>query len=210
MCKQLGRETLSERKRMRKQAKQQRKNQSIGLGFDPGLNLGWSVIQFFEDDSTTQPIVIESGVVKNDSDVPIGQRLLELFSFTLALFIKYKPALALVGIEQVNKARGAAIKKGNDHTWTIYFVYGMLLMLAHAFNIRCEKINPMTMKAQFTLDGHADKAVVRTKAQTYLKPGEKIQRSDQSDAIGIAIVAWMVVFNLLLDEKQRAEKKRHG
>jgi Holliday junction resolvasome RuvABC endonuclease subunit len=183
---------------------------TVGFGFDPGLNMGWSVVAYESGNSTLEPIVIESGVVKNDSSIVMGQRLLELFSFTLMLFVKYRAKLSFVGIEQVNKARGAALKKGNDSTWTLYFVFGMLVMLSYAFGVRYELINPMTMKAQFALDGHADKAVVRAKAQGYLAAGEKIQRSDQSDAIGIAVVAWMTIFNLLLNEKQRAEKKKNG
>lgn len=157
------------------------------VGFDPGLNLGWSKV--------LNGKYIESGHYKNDAQVDIKQRQLELSSLIDDLIRNaHVTTVAVEGVNRVKRNKKVQTES-NQHTWAMYWIYGEIMRLSTIYGKEFVSINPMSMKAAMTSGkrdkgkkGCAKKAEVAKIIKSEIT--DKKMRFDESDAIGIAITDW--------------------
>lgn len=157
--------------------------------FDPGLNLGWSV-----SEDPIKRTLKRSGCIKNDASTPMLERQIELTTFISNLIDEEEPDVVVV--EAVNRVGGGKVNnKKNESTWALYWIYGEIRRIAGVRGIELMEINPATLKAAVTegkrkpdAKGPAKKEeVMRCVKEIY---GDRKMRSDESDAIGLAITFW--------------------
>lgn len=159
------------------------------VAFDPGLNLGWAV-----SEDVKKRTLKRSGCIKNDSDQPMLERQIYLTEFIEKLLEEEQPDVVIV--EAVNRVGGGQVNnRKNESTWALYWIYGEILRSAGLKGIEVFPINPTTMKAAVT-EGKRDpdakgpakkEEVMKVVKQIY---GDRKMRSDESDAIGLAIAYW--------------------
>jgi Holliday junction resolvasome RuvABC endonuclease subunit len=174
------------------------------VAFDPGLNLGWC--------ASDHKRVISSGCIKNDASRPMQERQNELTDFITHLILIENPDVVVV--EAINRVAGSSTDlEKNGSTWALYWIYGEIIRLSGKRNIPVFPISPSSMKSAVTkgkrepdAKGLASKEeVMRVVKSLY---GERKMRSDESDAIGLAICYWMIYDGEYTVTKSKPKKRK--
>ncbi len=179
------------------------------LAFDPGLNLGYALMN---DDE-----YVLSDFVRNDNKQPMTARMLLLTSKIAKLLAEWQPDFVVV--EAINRVGGGAVNnKKNESSWALYWVYGEIIRLAALHGKEVSPINPTTMKAcivpketrsdeQRAKSRSASKDEVATAVRALTGQALKT-RSDETDAVGLAITFYRIYTGAYVVGAAKKSKKR--
>ncbi len=155
------------------------------LGIDPGSRfLGWGVIEDSGQGGFPGRIhCVASGVLKLAAIDDFSERLLELFNRLEAVIREH--SVQYLAIEKAFFAKDplAALKLGQ--------VRGVVLLLAAQHRVEPVEIAPNAVKKSVAGYGHADKDAVGKMVTRWLGGNQVFERSDESDAVAIALAVWM-------------------
>ena len=145
------------------------------LGVDPGtINLGYGVV-----DGEEEMHMVDCGVIKLPSRVPVEERLRSLYDELSKIIAKHKPSE--VAIEEpfvghnirsafaVGRAQAIAILAATNQELPVYYY------------------SPAKIKQQITNYGQSDKQQVQEMVKIQLKLPELALPADAADALAVAI-----------------------
>ena len=145
------------------------------LGLDPGLqHTGWGLIE----SSGSRLRHLGDGVVSTGAELPLAERLSQIYRALSALLELHRPDEAAVEHTYVNKNPGAALKLGQAR--------GVVLLAPALTGIPVAEYQAMEVKRAVVGTGHADKVQVQDMVRRLL-PGAVIRRADAADALAVAI-----------------------
>jgi crossover junction endodeoxyribonuclease RuvC len=144
------------------------------LGIDPGLALvGWAIL---DEDSRSNPLLVDYGTIATDPSHPTPQRLVELEQDLMALFAEFQPtrvAVEMPFFSRQIKAAGGVLQAVGIINLVCCRDGGILPVFLHQSSWKAHLGN-----------GRADKAEVAALIQT-LFDLEQLPVDDSVDAIGI-------------------------
>ena len=153
------------------------------LGIDPGLaTTGWAVVDFDKDGN---PNIVDFGAIITGKEMPISQRLKEIYEDILDLVNKFNPNFA--GIETLlfyNNAKTAMV---------VAEARGVVRLALGQNGIPTEEFTPLQVKNAVTGYGKADKRQVQENVQILCNLESIPKPDDAADAIAIAITTNRVV-----------------
>ncbi|MFT8247050.1 crossover junction endodeoxyribonuclease RuvC [Roseomonas sp. BN140053] len=145
------------------------------LGLDPGLqHTGWGLIE----SHGSRLRHLADGVVSTTADLPLADRLSQIYRALTALLELHQPDEAAVEHTYVNKNPGAALKLGQAR--------GVVLLAPALTGIVVAEYQAMEVKRAVVGTGHADKVQVQDMIRRLL-PGAVLKRADAADALAVAI-----------------------
>ncbi|MFC0408073.1 crossover junction endodeoxyribonuclease RuvC [Roseomonas elaeocarpi] len=145
------------------------------LGLDPGLqHTGWGLIE----SNGSHLRHLADGVVSTTADLPLGERLSQLFRALNTILELHRPDEAAVEHTYVNKNPGAALKLGQAR--------GVVMLVPSMAGLLVGEYQAMEVKRAVVGTGHADKVQVTDMVKRLL-PGAVIRRADAADALAVAI-----------------------
>ena len=146
------------------------------LGVDPGLRVtGYGVIE----DSETPYRIVEAGVVRSTARLPLGERLLEIYSGLRDLIAETKPeVLVLEKIFAHYKHPATAFLMGHAR--------GVICLAASEARISVCNMPSTRVKKSILSDGHASKDRVQRAVQAFYGVKRSKYPTDVSDALAIA------------------------
>ncbi len=147
------------------------------LGIDPGLTrCGIGVI----DGSVGRPLtLVDVGVVRTGTDLPIEERLLRIASGIDDWIDSTSPDA--IAVERVFSQANVTTVMGTAQ------VSGLALVAAATRGIPVAMHTPSEVKAAVTGSGRADKAQVGAMVSRLLRLGEAPRPADAADALALAI-----------------------
>lgn len=180
---------------------------NLCLAIDPGLNAGYAVMT-----GPKERHLVLSGGIKNDASIEMGERLQYILNRFTDLIETHKPKVLVV--EAVTRVYGGKTdEERNASSWTLHWVYGEIIRLGFVYNIPVNVISPSTMKAAVTegkrspdSKGQASKSEVKRVVQELY--GQKSMRTDESDAIGLAIAYWKIYNGEYVVGAKKKKKKK--
>lgn len=153
------------------------------LGIDPGVaTTGWAIIDFDKD---SKPTPVDFGAILTAKDIPLSQRLEEIYNDLSELIQKFKPEYA--GVETLlfcNNAK-TAISVGEAR--------GVVLLTLQQNNIPLTEFTPLQVKNSITGYGKANKKQVQESVKVLCNLDKIPQPDDAADAIAIAITTEVLV-----------------
>jgi crossover junction endodeoxyribonuclease RuvC len=145
------------------------------LGIDPGLRTtGWGVI----DAEDNRLRWVADGVVRSTDDLPLSERLAQLFKGVSEVIATYKPDAAAVEETFVNKNPTSTLKLGQAR--------GAVIVAIGAAGIACAEYTPNAIKKTVVGSGHAAKEQIGFMVRRLL-PGCMVKTADAADALAVAI-----------------------
>jgi len=145
------------------------------IGIDPGLRTtGWGVIAV--DGNRLRHVA--NGRVQSSSEIPMAQRLAELYDGLVAAIEKWQPGEAAVEETFVNANPASALKLGQAR--------GIALLAPARCGLPVAEYAANVVKKAVVGAGHADKAQIQMMVARLL-PGVKFAGPDAADALAIAI-----------------------
>lgn len=148
----------------------------IVLGFDPGTAItGYGVLRVNGGDLE----VLEYGVIRTPTGVPMPERLVEIFNKSTELIDRYSPVVA--GCEQLFFAKNVTT------AMQVSQARGVLLLVLAQNNIPLFELTPPQVKQAVTGYGSADKLQVQYMTQQILHLKEAPKPDDAADALAVAI-----------------------
>lgn len=145
------------------------------LGIDPGLQkTGWGVI----DMVGTRLRHVANGVVHSQSQLPIAERLVELYDGLEAIIALHRPVASAVEETFVNKNPTTTLKLG--------LARGIALLAPAKAGLPVAEYPANLIKKTVVGAGHADKRQVEAMVSVLL-PGCVIAGPDAADALAVAI-----------------------
>lgn len=147
----------------------------VTLGIDPGTAiLGFGVIR-----GTSDPILVDVGVIETRSDSPMPQRLMILHAQTSTLIERFRPDV--LAIEQLFFARNVttAIAVGQAR--------GVILLAAAQAGVPVAEYSPSEVKFAVVGYGKADKRQMQEMVRIILNLNEAPHPDDAADALAIAL-----------------------
>lgn len=145
------------------------------LGLDPGLqHTGWGLVE----SAGARLRHVADGVVSTKADLPLAERLSQIYRALRALLEEHRPDEAAVEHTYVNRNPGAALKLGQAR--------GVALLAPALFGLPVGEYQAMEVKRAVVGTGHADKVQVADMVRRLL-PGATLRRADASDALAVAI-----------------------
>ena len=146
------------------------------LGIDPGMAIvGYGLIDFQDD----KPILLASGSIQTDKDLPDSKRLLEIFNDLSIIVEKYRPAYASV--------ENLFFFKNQKTVIPVAEARGVILTVLEKYNIPVYSYTPMEVKQVLTGYGRAEKKEVEQMVKIALNTNNLPKLDDSVDAIAIAI-----------------------
>ena len=146
------------------------------LGIDPGMAIvGYGLIDFQDD----KPILLASGSIQTDKDLPDSKRLLEIFNDLSIIVEKYRPAYASV--------ENLFFFKNQKTVIPVAEARGVILTVLEKYNIPVYSYTPMEVKQVLTGYGRAEKKEVEQMVKIALNTNNLPKLDDTVDAIAIAI-----------------------
>lgn len=153
------------------------------LGIDPGVaTTGWAIIDF---DNDSNPTPVDFGAIITAKDIPLSQRLEEIYKDLNELIEKFKPEYA--GVETLlfcNNAK-TAISVGEAR--------GVVLLTLQQNNIPLTEFTPLQVKNSITGYGKATKQQVQESVKMLCNLDKIPKPDDAADAIAIAITTEVLV-----------------
>ena len=145
------------------------------LGLDPGLRAtGWGVI----DADGNRIRWIADGAIRSDADLPLAERLAQLFLGVTEVIGSYKPDAAAVEETFVNRNPASTLKLGQAR--------GAVIAAAGTAGVAVVEYAPNRIKKTLVGAGHADKDQVAIMVRRLL-PGCLARTADAADALAVAI-----------------------
>lgn len=145
------------------------------FGIDPGLQrTGWGVV----DVDGTRLRHVGNGTVASDPQLPIAERLAQLYAGLDAVIERLRPAVAAVEETFVNKNPTTTLKLG--------LARGVALLVPARAGLPVAEYPANLIKKTVVGAGHADKRQVEAMVRLLL-PGCAIDGPDAADALAVAI-----------------------
>jgi len=147
------------------------------LGVDPGLtNTGYGVI----DTGSSRPKIVEGGVVRTKSGVPLEERLHTIFSSVREVISELKPdVMAIEDLHSQPKFARTAILMGHAR--------GVVVMAAGEAGIPVYDYQPNRAKSIVSGAGHAPKDQVMRAVAAHLGDDGVTANEHVADAFAIAL-----------------------
>lgn len=146
------------------------------LGIDPGTAIvGFSVIEY-EDKKMK---LLEYGCIYTAKELPMEERLLEIFNGVENIIKKYSPEY--MAIEEL------FYFKNNKTVISVGEARGVILLAGKRNGLKIQGYTPLQVKIGITGYGKADKKQVQLMVKTLLKMKEIPKPDDAADAIAIAV-----------------------
>jgi crossover junction endodeoxyribonuclease RuvC len=147
------------------------------LGIDPGLNItGYGLVE----DEGSNIKLIEAGIIRTSSDMPIGDRLRKIYDSLSELIEEYRPEiLVLEKIYSHYRHPVTAILMGHAR--------GIVCLLCGKYNLQLINYASTHLKRSIAGRGRASKAQVAGMVKTLLKLKKLPQPEDVTDALALAI-----------------------
>lgn len=148
---------------------------TIILGIDPGSRItGYGLIKA----TTTSVEYLDSGCIRTTTDLPLSQRLLQIYDAICELMDRYTPGE--VAIEQVfmHENPGSALKLGHAR--------GVAMVAAASHRVAIAEYSPREIKESVVGFGAATKAQV-SHMVVHLLTLNNAPQSDAADALAIAL-----------------------
>ena len=147
------------------------------LGIDPGLtNTGYGLIEVDGQDYT----VVEGGVVRTKSGVPMEQRLFMIYSAIRDVIQEFNPhAVAIEDLHSHARFVKTAILLGHAR--------GVAVMAAGEADVPVFNYQPTRAKNIVTGSGRADKEQVKAAVSAHLRAPDVAKNEHVADAFSIAI-----------------------
>ena len=147
------------------------------LGIDPGLrHTGWGMI--LSDGPRLSHVA--HGVISPDTDLPLAERLAEIFREVSALVIAWSPDLASVEETLVNAGPQSALKLGQAR--------GAAMAALACSSVQVSEFAPRRIKQTVVGTGKADKDQIAFMVKRLL-PRAGDMKADAADALACAICA---------------------
>jgi crossover junction endodeoxyribonuclease RuvC len=145
------------------------------LGIDPGLRVtGWGVV----DTVGARLLHVANGRVTSDGDLPISERLVQLYEGIEAVIAQYQPHAAAVEETFVNKNPLSTLKLG--------LARGAVMLAPARAHLPVAEYAANAIKKSVVGAGHAAKEQVQMMVQRLL-PGVVLTGPDAADALAVAI-----------------------
>ena len=147
------------------------------LGIDPGLVItGYGII----DAAGGHPKLVEAGVVRVPTKLPLPERLSTLFFGLQEIFAEYKPdAVSLEEVHTQYERPRVAVMMGHAR--------GVICLAAALSQVPVFPYAPTHIKSSLTGNGHAEKEQVRRMVQATLGLKTILKPLDVSDALAAAL-----------------------
>ena len=147
------------------------------LGIDPGLRLtGYGVIDYH----ITRAGLVDAGVIRLTSKLPIPDRLVELEHELDAIVVEHKPEVCAIEQLYSNYAHPrTAILMGHAR--------GVIMLVARRHGLRIEQFAANRIKQSLTGFGHAGKDQMQRAIQSIFKLRELPEPPDVADALAVAL-----------------------
>lgn len=145
------------------------------IGIDPGLRfMGWGVV----DTIGARLVHVANGRVTSDSDLSMGERLVQLHVGLTAILNEYAPHTAAVEETFVNKNPNSTLKLG--------LARGIAMLVPAQAGLPVAEYAANAIKKSVVGVGHAAKEQVQMMVSRLL-PGVVLAGPDAADALAIAI-----------------------
>jgi len=145
------------------------------LGVDPGtINLGYGVV-----DGEEEMHMVDCGVIKSPSRLPMEQRLRSLYYELSKIIAKHKPSEVAIEEPFIGHNVRSAFAIGRAQAIAI------LAAVNQGLPIYC--YSPAEVKQQITSYGQSDKQQVQEMVSVQLGLSELPELSDAADALAVAI-----------------------
>ena len=146
------------------------------LGIDPGTAIvGFSIIEY----ENKKMNLLDYGCVYTSKDLPMEERLLQIFNGIEDIIKKYSPEH--MAIEEL------FYFKNNKTVISVGEARGVILLAGKKNGLSIQGYTPLQVKIGITGYGKADKKQVQLMVKTLLKMEEIPKPEDTADAIAIAI-----------------------
>lgn len=146
------------------------------LGIDPGTAIvGFSIIEY----ENKKINLLDYGCIYTDKNLPMEERLLEIFNGIEDIIKKYSPEH--MAIEEL------FYFKNNKTVISVGEARGVILLAGKKNGLSIQGYTPLQVKIGITGYGKADKKQVQLMVKTLLKMKEIPKPDDAADAIAIAI-----------------------
>lgn len=155
------------------------------LGIDPGTAIvGYSIIEYVDKKMK----LIDYGCVYTSKDLPMEDRLLQIFNELEEIIEKYKPDH--MAVEEL------FYFKNNKTVISVGEARGVILLAGKKNGLEIGEYTPLQVKIGITGYGKADKKQVQLMVKTLLKMKEIPKPDDAADAIAIAVTHLNSLTNL--------------
>lgn len=145
------------------------------LGLDPGLrNAGWGII----DSQGNRLSHVAHGVIKSTPDLPLSDRLNQIYAGIIQVIDQYMPHEAAVEETFMNSNAASALKLG--------MARGVVLLAPATQGLIVGEYSANKVKKSVVGVGHADKDQVAAMVQRLL-PTAGIVKADAADALAVAV-----------------------
>ena len=145
------------------------------LGIDPGTAIvGYGVIDFEKGKYN----VVDYGCIYTDKDLPMEQRLCEIYEQLTELIKKYSPEH--MAVEEL------FYFKNNKTVISVGQARGVILLCGQQNGVKIQGYTPLQVKIGITGYGKAEKKQVQLMVQKFLGMKEIPKPDDAADALAIA------------------------
>jgi crossover junction endodeoxyribonuclease RuvC len=145
------------------------------LGIDPGLRrTGWGVVE----SAGSSLAFVGCGTVASDAELPLPERLRQLYDGLSQVLAEYRPGEAAVEQTFVNRDATATLKLGQAR--------GIALLVPALAGVRVAEYAPNLVKKTVIGAGHGEKQQIRAMVAVLL-PRARFQSDDAADALAVAI-----------------------
>lgn len=146
------------------------------IGIDPGINkTGFGIIS----EAGFSPKYIESGTIKNRTDMKQSEKLNNIFSKIELLIQKYEVKSIILEETFVNSNPNTSMILG--------YARGIIILLAGIHNLPLYEYAPNHIKKTLTGNGHASKEQIQYMVRKILNIRKEFKNFDESDALAIAL-----------------------
>lgn len=160
------------------------------LGIDPGTAIvGYSILDFKENKYN----LIKYGCIYTSKDLPMEDRLLQIFNELEEIIAEYSPKF--MAVEEL------FFFKNNKTVISVGQARGVIILAGKKNGLQIENYTPLQVKMGITGYGKADKKQVQLMVQKILKLDEIPKPDDAADAIAVAITHINSLTNTLYSPK---------
>lgn len=145
------------------------------LGIDPGTAIvGYGIIDFEKGKYN----VIDYGCIYTEKDIPMEQRLCEIYAQLTEIIKKYQPEY--MAVEEL------FYFKNNKTVISVGQARGVILLCGQQNSVKIQGYTPLQVKIGVTGYGKAEKKQVQLMVQKFLNMKEIPKPDDAADALAIA------------------------
>ena len=153
------------------------------LGIDPGLRVtGYGVIDFDTRSPSATPTIVEGGVLRIPTDLPLPARLRRLHGEIREVMQELEPGLVAVESVFTHPDRASTGVR-------MAHARGVLLLAAAQLGVEVVEHAPSQVKKSLTGDGSADKGRMQMAIASRCGLDAPPEPSDVADALAIALCA---------------------